>query len=127
MVQRMDARKADAKAARVALTVETLPVGTILAHCWGWEQSNCDFYKVMEHKGKCSVILAPIGCVSHPSPGFSPMSDHVTPDAEKVDDARIVCRMATPDRVNIPHARRYSWGRTASKWDGSPLYRSWYA
>ena len=53
---------------------EQLKVGSILHSSWGYDQTNCDFYEVVERKAK-SVILRPIGGIrvdgSHlkPNPG----------------------------------------------------------
>jgi hypothetical protein len=45
-------------------------VGDILHHSWGYDQTNCDFYQVVEAK-KASVILKKIGAKTVPgSEGF---------------------------------------------------------
>ena len=40
-------------------------VGDILHHSWGYDQTNCDFYQVVEVK-KASVVLKPIAAETVP-------------------------------------------------------------
>src|SRR5690606_23434396 len=47
-----DRRAAERKAFR-----HSLKVGDILCSCWGYEQTNVDFYQVVELKGKSTVVL----------------------------------------------------------------------
>jgi hypothetical protein len=53
-----DARKRDLekKQSREQADI-TLEVGDILVSSWGWEQTNIDYYQVIERVGKCSVRL----------------------------------------------------------------------
>ncbi len=43
-------------------------VGDILHHSWGYDQTNCDFYQVVEVK-KASVVLRKIGAGTVPGSG----------------------------------------------------------
>ena len=38
-----------------------LKTGSILYASWGYDQTNVDFYKVQELRGKSSAIIVPIG------------------------------------------------------------------
>ncbi len=72
---------------RTAEMVATIDAGTILHCSWGYDQTNCDFYEVIEKKGK-TVTLRPIGSVDvGPCSGMSttlkPDPGHYTGDAFK--------------------------------------------
>lgn len=115
----------------------------ILHHSWGYDQTNCDFYQVVESK-KASVVLRKIGSSTVPG-SESFMSDSRLPvkddfitegtQALTKDD-----RPITPDnptitkkvsfyvkedgslRYYIPTS--YGW---CDLWEGKPEYCSWYA
>jgi hypothetical protein len=40
---------------------ERIQVGTLLHYSWGWEQTNCDFYQVVERRGLLVTIRAIAG------------------------------------------------------------------
>ncbi len=118
-------------------------VGDILHHSWGYDQTNCDFYQVVEVK-KASVVLRKIGTETVPgSEGFMceslmPKKDafiekgtqaltkndyEITPDNPTIlkrvsfyvhNDGSLKYFIPTP----------YGW---CDLWDGKPEYHSWYA
>lgn len=123
----MRARKAADKAAKASLVAaECLPVGTILFHSWGWEQTNIQFYKVVGHPSRTKVEVVQVAAVSQGLTGNG-MADHCVADPAKEVGKRFRASLAGADSIRMPGTAGYSWGRTASKWDGRPLYRSWYA
>lgn len=69
------------KAAREGM-VNPYKVGQLLYESWGWEQTNIDFYEVVEVKAK-SVIVRPISgeMVPEQPKGYSSMSAMVRPIA----------------------------------------------
>ena len=117
--------------------------GDILHHAWGYDQTNCDFYQVVEVK-KASVVLRKIGAETVPgSEGFMseslmPVKDvfidkgcqsltrrdyEITPDNPTI--TKRVSFYLLPDgalRYFIPTP--YGW---CDLWDGKPEYSSWYA
>lgn len=58
-VEKAAAEKAAYKAERKA-KVRALTVGDVLVSSWGWEQTNIDYYQVIELVGKASVQLQQI-------------------------------------------------------------------
>jgi len=117
-------------------------VGDILHHSWGYDQTNCDFYQVVE-VSKASVALRKIATETVPgSEGFMCESLMPKKDAfvEKGTQALTKTdRAITPETptikkrvsfyVNADGSLRYyisvpyGW---CAKWDGSPAYSSWY-
>ena len=118
-------------------------VGDILHHSWGYDQTNCDFYQVVEVK-KASVVLRKIGAKTIPgSEGF--MSESLMPEKDAFvtkgtqaltredhdiapDNPTIIKRVSfyVKDdgslRYFIPVP--YGW---CDLGEGKPEYRSWYA
>ena len=118
-------------------------LGDILHHSWGYDQTNCDFYQVVEVK-PASVVLKKIGAKPVPgSEGF--MSQSLIPEkdgfivngyhaltkynsditAENPTITKKVSFYVNPDgslRYFIPVP--YGW---CDLWDGKPQYSSWYA
>jgi len=116
--------------------------GDILHHSWGYDQTNCDFYQVVEVK-KASVVLRKIGAETVPgaegfmSESLMPRKDHfivqgyhaltkkgaITPDSPTI--TKRVSFYVNPDgslRYYIPVP--YGW---CDLWQGKPEYHSWYA
>lgn len=126
-----------------ALFQNPYKVGDILHHSWGYDQTNCDFYQVVEVK-KASVVLRKIGATTVPgsegfmseslmpekdafiTKGFQALTKHdkyITPDNPTItkrvsfyvkDDKTLRYFVPTP----------YGW---CDLWDGKPEYHSWYA
>lgn len=97
----------------------TLKAGDILYTSWGWEQTNVDFFKVLEVCGKKKIKLVEIAQKSseHESHG---MACTVTADEENTIGQPFY-KMASKSSVKI------SRSETAWLWDGKPKYKSWYA
>lgn len=57
------ARKAE-KAAKLAEPQKFLKVGDVLMCMWGYDQTNVDYFEVVELKGKRNVVIREIGCES---------------------------------------------------------------
>lgn len=94
-------------------------VGDVVHHSWGWEQTNCDFYQVVEVPGKKSIVIREIAsqCTEN---GF--MSGHAMPlkDHFLTDSKPMLKKVRKGDCVSFKHG-------SASKWDGKPEYYSYYA
>jgi hypothetical protein len=52
-------------------------VGDLFYHSWGWEQTNIDFYQIIEVKGKTVILKSIRQAIVAGSEGF--MSERVTP------------------------------------------------
>lgn len=116
--------------------------GDILHHSWGWEQTNCDFYQVVEVK-KASVVLRKIAAETVlGSEGF--MSDRRMPVKDKFlenatqaltkDDRKITAENPTIEKRVSFYVKEdgslryyistpYGW---CDLWDGKPQSCSWY-
>lgn len=114
-VEEMAERKAERKAA-----VTTLQVGDILSYTWGYEQTNVQFYQVVEVKPSCKmVVIREIGKDIQEAPGCSSMSGQATPCYNSFKSEEILKR-SFGDYVSMDFS-------SARKWDGRPEYISWYA
>ena len=56
-----EAYKAERKAAKAAVTNEAVEVGSVWYSSWGYEQTNIDFYKVVEKFGTKGLMFVEIG------------------------------------------------------------------
>lgn len=104
---------------------ELVQVGFIFHCSWGYDQTNNDFYQVIDKKGQF-VTLRAIRQNSIPSPGFSPMSDHRT----AVKDAFLENSKPFVKKVQFSGGRPYITMNSYSSahiWDGDKVYNSWYA
>ncbi len=120
--------KVDAKAEKAALDCRVdLPVGTVLVQSWGWEQTNIDFFQVVEHVSRTKLKVQKIGATSVPhGGGYSSMSDHCIADPTHKGEI-IEVRQDGKGSISVPDTNGYAWGKSATLWDGKPRYRSWYA
>ncbi len=114
------ARKNDYKESRKANAksfLNSLKPGAILYASWGYEQTNIDFYKVLEVKGS-KVLLVDCPCVSQEATGWA--SDKVVAGEPSPE--------AVPFWKNVRGSHiKISSCQSLSIYDGHPLHRSWYA
>ena len=117
-------------------------VGDILHHSWGYDQTNCDFYQVIEVK-KASVVLRKIGAETVPgSEGFmceqlmpvkdafiekgtqalSKHSDFITPENPTIKK-RVSFYVKDDGTLRYYISVPFGW---CDLWDGKPEYSSWY-
>ena len=118
-------------------------VGDILHHSWGYDQTNCDFYQVVE-VNKASVILRKIGDQTVPgSEGFmceslipkkgafiekgtqalSKLDRDISPENPTITK-RVSCYMIDDGSLRYYIPVPYGW---CDLWEGKPEYSSWYA
>jgi len=95
----------------------TLKVGDVLNSCWGYEQTNVEFYEVIAVSGVMVTLREIAAKVTET--GF--MCGETVPKPGHFIGAPIRRRASATNRVRI-HA---STG--ASPWNGRPHYVSWYA
>lgn len=118
-----DQRAAEkARKAAEAAKGHHLAPGLILVSSWGYEQTNVDFYEVVEVIGKTMVKIEKIGgqSATDAGSGFSSMSTHVVPNVEVRTGEFRRCKV-TSGQIRLSS---YS---SAHLWDGLPKYCSWYA
>lgn len=98
----------------------SLKLGDVLHYSWGYDQTNCEFYEVVEvsPSGK-SVVIREIGAATvEGSQGFMSSSLTATPGRYIGEPMRKPVQDG--DRVPMDFG-------SASKWDGRPRYSSHYA
>ncbi|MCF3643317.1 hypothetical protein LXM94_25520 [Rhizobium sp. TRM95111] len=109
-----EARKRERQQA--AKQPHTLEVGSILNTCWGYEQTNVEFYQVVA-VSRSMVTLRQIAA-STENTGF--MSGRKTPHRDRFTGEPFRCRANATNSVKIDECCR------ASQWDGRPMAVSWY-
>jgi len=105
-------------------------IGDIIVNTWGWEQSNVDFYQVVDVMNK-KIRVKEIGSEMVPGSAHCSMScdvtackDHFIADGKEYlltikatfYNNKIGHKICDPERFYYFH-----------KWDGTAQYRSWYA
>lgn len=102
----------------------TLKVGDILNASWGYDQTNVDFFQVVEVPSKNYVMVKEIGqSTVAGSEGF--MSCHVMPVKDNFINGWKLKGEAK--RVKVSGNSIKVEGIRASLWDGRACYNSWYA
>jgi len=96
-------------------------VGDIFATSWGYEQTNVEFYQVIE---KPSAHYAVIQEIAQEVAEGSTMSHGMACDVLPVKDNFLNDK--TERRKVGKHGISFSSYRSAWKWDGKPQYKSWY-
>jgi hypothetical protein len=107
----------------------TLKVGDILSSSWGYDQTNVDFYQVVEVKksGK-SVVIQKISSRLVLGEGCAPMSGTVMPNRDGFAGEPMLKRVQfwRKSETEIDEYLTMASYASASKWDGKPEYCSWY-
>lgn len=118
-------RKAERKK---ALEVNPFQVGQIIYDSWGYEQTNIDFYQVIEVKNK-SVVLREINGKMVPSEGYSSMAGLIAPVKDSFCGEPIlkkvnawVSETSTRYYLNSQHGSMSVYDRGEEG-----IYCSWYA
>lgn len=98
-------------------------VGDILHCSWGYDQTNCDFYQVVEVTDK-SIWIREIGHTTVGPDGF--MCTYLMPAKDKFLKNAPVMRKTVQNSWGEDYVTMSSYS-SASKWDGKKKYSSWYA
>lgn len=91
-------------------------VGDILYASWGYDQTNVNFYQIVSLHGRTEATIREIGGEIEHS---GDMSGRTTATKDRF--------IGEPKRVRLRDGRCKVGHTYASKWDGRPLYCSWYA
>lgn len=122
------------RAARAQATAErngtpeqlaAVQVGTVFVHSWGWEQTNVDFYEVVEKRGR-NVVLQPIASreVEGSLYGHGMANQVVAVPGQHLARDPVTKRLQFTGDGCAYVSFEYGW---AEAWDGRPMYSSWYA
>ena len=121
--ERIEQRRNTQKSIRAA---DYFSVGDVVVNSWGYDQTNIDFYQVVEVKEK-SVVLRAIAQKGVPgSDGF--MCERVVPIPDEFTDEKAFTKMVkllTHNAWKDPYIP-FKFG-IGSKWDGTSCNSSWYA
>jgi hypothetical protein len=123
MEKQIEAKEAEKRALQVAKKnfVNPFKVGQVLYDSWGYDQTNIDFYQIVE-VGKMSVKIRPIGQIMTRAAGF--MCEYVKPAIDDFTGEESQKRVVLDSRLQ-PHVRgRRGW---LSTFDREEIYQSHYA
>jgi len=110
-------RKAEERQ-KAAEMADLLTVGTILQGSWGYEQTNQDFYQVVERPTKFTAIIRRIGCRSVEQTG--PMAEYVVPERDSFVDDETLRKRIGPYGISTEHCS------LSPIEEGRRYYSSWY-
>lgn len=103
-------------------------VGDIVVNTWGWEQTNVEFYQVTDVLNKKIRVKQIHGLMVEGSMMSHGMACEVTPVCdnfmESGDEYLLSLKLRSPKEVIICSPESYYYFH---KWNGKPLYKSWYA
>lgn len=129
-IQAEEKRKADEKAATKERNANFnasafYSVGDIVVNSWGYEQTNIEFYQVIEVKNK-SLLVREVGQtqLNHMSHG---MACDVLPEKDNFIGEPFMLRLrmvSWSEKPIICNPESYYYFK---KWSGLPQYKSWYA
>lgn len=113
--------KAERKAAKSK--PHSMKVGDVMVGSWGYEQTNVDFFEVVELIGKTMVRIEKIGAATvEGSDNYSHgMAEHVVanPGYRSGEFYRV--------KVDANNYAKSPVHGSIHKYDGKPVYHSWYA
>lgn len=117
-LQRLEAPKRE-RAEALAAFRTSLKAGDILFGTWGYEQTNVDYYQVLEviPSGR-SVRICKLRSARQER-GIGAMSGVEVPIPDAFDGQPMVKRVTPGERCKLDRA-------SLSKWDGRPVLCSWY-
>jgi hypothetical protein len=111
--------KLKAKAERAALDARNeYKVGDVLHYSWGFDQTQCQFYKVVSIIGKATLEIIEI-CSTKVDQAANGMSCNLIPKPDEIFGEKL--------RVHVNKFGAVMDHGHAKKWDGKPKYCSWYA
>lgn len=109
--------KAERKASAAAPC--KIEVGTILVTCWGYDQTNREFFKVIDKKGKQTLIVQEVEQISANTGDEPAMTGKSLP-------GEAFAKRSKPYTIRVSHGNHVKIeGHYASVWNGLPV--SWTA
>lgn len=101
---------------RKAQFLDALKPGTILSGSWGYDQTQVEFYKVLERKAN-RIFIAELG---HVTVSGSEGHDCCQVIPSETTLSAPIWKTVASDRVKIESCI------SLGLWDGTPKYKSWY-
>lgn len=102
---------------------QAVKVGDIFHYSWGYDQTNCDFFQVINLKNK-TVTIREIASKHSDRESGNSMAAFVLPVKDNFTGEPMKKRLQFWS--SKPYIRMASYG-TASLWGGKECYSSWYA
>jgi hypothetical protein len=104
--------------------LEAVKIGDIFHFSWGYEQTNVDFYQVIERRGQM-LTLREIGQRSTDPASGNGMADYrvAVKDAFVADAKPFTKKLQFSSGKPYITIKSYGW---CSLWDGQETYCSWY-
>ena len=125
---RKAAEKTAKKLANAAINAaDHFAVGDIIVNSWGWEQTNIDFFRVTSVKGKTIDVEEVYIKQVEGSTYSHGMACEVVPTnvkKENGDSYKLRIKSGYNGGAAICQPKSYYY---MHKWDGRPMYCSWYA
>ena len=112
-------RKAEADQSLAKMLDEIKP-GTLLCNSWGWEQTNVDFYQVIERHGRRVILREIAGRDVGTSSGMSSMSTYMQPVPDSFTGEPFAKQIG-------PYGISFKHGGCSITSADSKHYCSWYA
>jgi|WetSurMetagenome_2_1015567.scaffolds.fasta_scaffold23794_8 hypothetical protein len=115
--------KTERKAARTPTQeqIDSVKVGDIFVYSWGYDQTNVDFYEIIEKRGRVVMIRELAQRIIEGSEGFMSDKRAAVPKNYTGDPVKKVLGFSN----GTPYLpQKYGW---CDLWDGRPQYCSWYA
>lgn len=100
------------------MNLNTAPTGTILFTSWGYDQTNIDFYEIIERRGKSTIVLRKLNATPTPQ---GPYQEDLMPIKGDYTGEKLTRRINQSG-----HARIESYARL-HLWDGKPKQATSYA
>lgn len=101
--------------------LKTVTVGTVLFTCWGYDQTNYDFYQVVARRGQSTLVVRQLKTQSVTEGRPDSMCTLETPLIGEFDGEPLVRRVNKHGRARI---ESYS---SLLVWDGKPKHATHYA
>jgi hypothetical protein len=106
---------------------DNFSVGDIVVNTWGWEQTNVEFYQVVEVLNK-KIRVNEVYQTLIPDEGLSSMAGYVMPRIDNFINSEksflLSLKVDEKNRVRICNPKSFYYFK---KWDGKKEYNSWYA
>lgn len=116
------------------ITNNIYKVGDILYMSWGYDQTNIDFFRVKELKGKQTVVLQPVVLKRVSEDYYTDMSGDFAFDPNNYQISKLTTFIDDPEAGKAFRVRNggagagiYIHHHLLAKYNGQKLYESWYA
>lgn len=125
-IEKANAAKIERRAQNAAIkAAEHFKVGDMIVNTWGYEQTNVDFFQVIEVGNKTLKVREVSQQIQEGSMYSHGMACNVLPKADQFigEEFQVRLKVDYNGDVRCCSPKNYYYFR---KWDGRPVYNSWY-